>query len=113
MRRGPAAAETAAREFEDIFGKGNFFLEVQPNSLDEQDARAHEILMCLQQKKTIHDDKRLHHRNEAFFVKTPAEMDAYFKHIPEAMENAARQGELCNVTFDLGKTFLPKFKVPA
>ncbi len=142
MRRGPEAAENAAREFDDIFGRGNFFLELQPNGLEEQeqvnghliemarrtgipliatndchylnkeDARAHEILMCVQQKKTIHDDKRLHHRNEAFFVKTPAEMDAYFAHIPEAMENAARIGELCNVTFDLGNTYLPKFKVP-
>jgi DNA polymerase-3 subunit alpha len=142
MRRGPEAAETAAREFEDIFGRGNFFLEMQPNGLEEQeqvnghlqelsrktgiplvatndchylnqtDARAHEILMCVQQKKTIHDEKRLHHRNEAFFVKTPAEMEAYFKHIPEAMENAARIAELCNVEFKLGQTFLPKFQVP-
>ncbi|HEY4187960.1 MAG TPA: DNA polymerase III subunit alpha [Polyangia bacterium] len=142
MRRGPEAAENAAREFDDIFGRGNFFLEVQPNGLEEQeqvnghliemsqrtgipliatndchylnkeDARAHEILMCVQQKKTIHDDNRLHHRNEAFFVKTPAEMDAYFSHIPQAMENAARIGDLCDVTFDLGNTYLPKFKVP-
>ncbi|HVR02145.1 MAG TPA: DNA polymerase III subunit alpha, partial [Polyangia bacterium] len=142
MRRGPEAAEGVAREFEEIFGKGNFFLEVQPNGLEEQetvnghlqelarktgiplvatndchylnqtDARAHEILMCVQQKKTIHDDKRLHHRNEAFFVKTPGEMDAYFKHLPEAMENAARIGELCNVEFKLGETFLPRFQVP-
>ncbi|HVX93691.1 MAG TPA: DNA polymerase III subunit alpha [Polyangia bacterium] len=142
MRRGPEAAQAVALEFQDIFGKGNFFLEVQPNGLEEQetvnghlvevskktgiplvatndchylnqtDARAHEILMCVQQKKTIHDDKRLHHRNEAFFVKTPAEMDAYFKHMPEAMENAARIGELCNVEFKLGETFLPKFQVP-
>ncbi|HVZ71023.1 MAG TPA: DNA polymerase III subunit alpha [Polyangia bacterium] len=142
MRRGPEAAEGIALEFQDIFGKGNFFLEVQPNGLEEQetvnghlqelskktgigliatndchylnqtDARAHEILMCVQQKKTIHDDKRLHHRNEAFFVKTPGEMDAYFKHIPEAMENAARLGELCKVDFKLGDTFLPKFQVP-
>ncbi len=143
MRRGPEAAETAAREFDDIFGRGNFFLEMQPNGLDEQeqvnghlvelskktgipviatndchylnktDAHAHEILMCVQQKKTIQDEKRMHHRNEAFFVKTPAEMDAYFKHIPEAMENAARVGELCShVEFDLGKSFLPRFTVP-
>ncbi|MEA2700054.1 MAG: polymerase subunit alpha, partial [Myxococcales bacterium] len=142
MRRGVEAAETAAREFEDIFGKGNFYLELQPNGLAEQetvnghliemsrrtgiplvatndchylnkaDARAHEILMCVQQKKTIHDEKRMHHRNDAFFVKTPAEMDAYFKHIPEAMENAAKIGELCKVTFDLGNTFLPRFTVP-
>jgi DNA polymerase-3 subunit alpha len=142
MRRGPEEAAATAREFEDIFGKGNFFLELQPNGLEEQeqvnghlvemskktgipviatndchylnqqDARAHEILMCVQQKKTIHDDKRLHHRNEAFFVKTPAEMDAYFKHIPEALENAAMLGELCKVDFKLGDTFLPKFQVP-
>ncbi|MFL5306463.1 MAG: DNA polymerase III subunit alpha, partial [Polyangia bacterium] len=142
MRRGPEAGETVAREFEDIFGKGNFFLEMQPNGLEEQeqvnghlqelskktgiplvatndchylnqtDARAHEILMCVQQKKTIHDEKRLHHRNDAFFVKTPGEMEAYFKHIPEALENAARIGELCKVDFKLGETFLPKFQVP-
>ena len=142
MRRGSEAGLAVAREFDDIFGRGNFFLELQPNGLEEQeqvngqlvelarktgipliatndchylnqqDARAHEILMCVQQKKTIHDEKRMHHRNEAFFVKTPAEMDAYFAHIPEAMENAARIGELCNVTFDLGHTYLPKFKVP-
>ncbi|HXJ19962.1 MAG TPA: DNA polymerase III subunit alpha, partial [Polyangia bacterium] len=80
--------------------------------LNQTDARAHEILMCVQQKKTIHDDKRLHHRNDAFFVKTPAEMEAYFKHIPEALENAARIGELCKVDFKLGETFLPKFQVP-
>jgi DNA polymerase-3 subunit alpha len=142
MRRGPEAAEVAAREFEDIFGKGNFFLEMQPNGLAEQeevnghlvamskktgiplvatndchylnqsDARAHEILMCVQQKKTIHDEKRMHHRNDAFFVKTPAEMEAYFQHVPEAMENAARIGALCNVEFKLGETFLPRFQVP-
>jgi DNA polymerase-3 subunit alpha len=141
-RRGPEAAEGAAKEFEDIFGKGNFFLEMQPNGLEEQelvnghlveiskktgigvvatndchylnqdDARSHEILMCVQQKKTIHDEKRMHHRNDAFFVKTPAEMEAYFKHIPEALENAAKLGELCNVEFKLGDTFLPKFQVP-
>jgi DNA polymerase-3 subunit alpha len=141
-RRGPEAAETTAKEFESIFGKGNFFLELQPNGLDEQeqvnghlieiskktgigvvatndchylnqdDARSHEILMCVQQKKTIHDEKRMHHRNDAFFVKTPAEMEAYFKHIPEALENAARLGALCNVEFKLGDTFLPKFQVP-
>ena len=142
MRRGPEAAESAALEFADIFGKENFFLEMQPNGLEEQetvnghllemskktgigviatndchylnqsDARAHEILMCVQQKKTIHDEKRLHHRNDAFFVKTPAEMESYFAHIPQALENAARIGALCNVEFKLGETFLPKFQVP-
>src|SRR4029078_8455726 len=134
-RRGPEAAEATAKEFESIFGKGNFFLELQPNGLEEQeevkghlieiskktgigvvatndchyldqgDARSHEILMCVQQKKTIHDEKRVPPRNAAFFVETPGEMEAYFKHIPQALENAARLGELCNVEFKLGETF--------
>jgi DNA polymerase III subunit alpha len=142
MRRGMEPAEESARQFQDIFGKGNFFLEMQPNGLEDQekvngllvemsqrtgipliatndchylerrDARAHELLMCVQQKRTIKDEKRLHHRTDAYFLKSPAEMDSYFAHIPEAMENAARVGELCNVTFDLGKTHLPNFQVP-
>src|SRR5690349_19994776 len=68
--------------------------------------------MCGQQKKTIYEVKRMHHRNDAFFVKTPAEMEAYFKHVPQAMENDAKLGALCNVEFKLGDTFLPKFQVP-
>src|SRR5262249_29245043 len=142
MRRGPEAAEGIALEMQDIFGKGSFFLELQPNGLEEQenvnghllelskktgipviatndchylnqnDARAHEILMCVQQKRTLQDEKRLPHRTDAFFVKTPGEMEAYFQHTPEARENAARIGELCNVDFKLGDTFLPKFSVP-
>src|SRR2546421_2581893 len=142
MRRGMEAGEETAREFESIFGKGNFFLELQPNGLEDQekvngllldmsrrtgipviatndchylnrkDAHAHEILMCVQQKRTVKDDKRLHHRTDAYFLKSSSEMDSYFKHVPEAMENAARVGELCNVTFDLGKTHLPRFQVP-
>jgi DNA polymerase-3 subunit alpha len=80
--------------------------------LNRHDARAHEILMCVQQKRTIRDEKRLHHRTDAYFLKSASEMDSYFKHIPQAMENAARLGELCNVTFDLGKILLPRFQVP-
>ena len=113
MRRGPEAAEGAAREFDDIFGQAatsssrcsptgsrsrrqvNGHLHelskktgiplIATNDchyLNQTDARAHEILMCVQQKKTIHDEKRLHHRNEAFFVKTPAEMDALLRAHP-------------------------------
>ena len=134
----PEAAEEAAREYDDIFERGDFFLEMQPNGLEEQeqvngdlvelskktgiplvatndchyvnksDAHAHEILMCVQQSKTLKDEKRLQHRTTAFYMKSPAEMDAYFKHIPEAMENTARIAELCNVELELGKTYLPQ-----
>ena len=68
--------------------------------------------MCIQQRKTIKDEKRLQHRNEAYYIKTPAEMNAYFKHIPEALENTARIAERADVELELGKTYLPKYKVP-
>jgi DNA polymerase III subunit alpha len=81
--------------------------------LSRQDARAHEILMCVQQKRTIKDEKRLQHTTDAYYLRSPGEMNELFKHWPQAMENAARLGEMCNVTFDLGKTYyLPQFKVP-
>src|SRR4051812_25651390 len=142
-RRGAEAAEQVAREYDDIFGRGNFFLEMMPNGMPEQDevnqriiaiskktgiptiatndchylsrqdARAHEILMCVQQKRTIKDEKRLQHQTDAYYLRSPGEMNELFKHWPQAMENAARIGEMCNVSFDLGKTYyLPQFKVP-
>ncbi|MCG5054733.1 MAG: DNA polymerase III subunit alpha [Myxococcales bacterium] len=141
-RKGPEAAETVAREYDDIFGRGNFFLEMMPNGLEEQeqvnghlvemskktdipliatndchyvdrrDARPHEILLCVQQKRTINDEKRLKHTSDAYWVKSPAEMESYFKHIPEALENAARIGEMCKVEFDLKQNHLPRYKVP-
>ncbi len=142
MRRGMEAAEESARQFDDIFGRGNFFLEMMPNGLEDQnkvneqlvemsqktgipliatndchylnrkDARAHEILMCVQQKRTIKDEKRLQHSVDQYYIKSASDMDVYFKHWPQAMENAAKVGEQCNVTFDLGKSFLPRFQVP-
>ncbi len=141
-RRGAEAAEEIAREYDDIFGRGNFFLEMMPNGMPEQDevnhqiiaiskktgiptiatndchylnrqdARAHEILMCVQQKRTIKDEKRLQHQTDAYYLRSPGEMNELFRHWPQAMENAAKIGELCNVSFDLGKTYLPNFKVP-
>ena len=143
MRKGTEAAIDVARAYDDALGRGNFFLEMQPNRMAEQEevngelikisrktgiplaatndchylkreqARAHEILMCVQQKRTIHDDKRMAHKSDEFFLKSPAEMDAYFKDIPEAMENAAMIGEMCKVEMDLGSTYyLPRFKLP-
>ncbi len=141
-RKGPDAAIEVARQYDDIFGRGNFFLEMMPNGLEEQeqvnghlveiskktdipliatndchyvdrkDARPHEILLCVQQKRTINDEKRLKHTSDAYWVKSPAEMDSYFKHIPQALENAAKIGELCKVEFDLKQNHLPRYKVP-
>ncbi len=142
MKGGVAAAKQSALEYRDLFAPGDFYLEVQPNGLSEQeqvnsewrkisretgiglvatgdchyvnrsDARAHEILMCIQQGKTIHDEKRLHHKTDAYYIKSPDEFNAYFHDLPEALENTIHIAKQCNVELELGKTFLPKYGVP-
>ena len=142
MKEGYERAKQVALEYRDLFEPGCYYLEVQPNGLEEQekvneawvrmsretgiplvatgdchyvnraDARAHEILMCIQQGKTIHDEKRLHHAKDAYYIKSPAEFNAYFREIPEALENTVKIANACNVELKLGKTFLPKYKVP-
>jgi DNA polymerase-3 subunit alpha len=142
MKEGYEKAKEVALEYRDIFEPGAFHLEVQPNGLEKQeqvndawkkiaretgiplvatgdchyltrpDARAHEILMCIQQGKTIHDEKRLHHKNDAFYIKSPAEFNEYFKDLPEALENTVKIAKACNVELQLGKTFLPRYGVP-
>jgi DNA polymerase-3 subunit alpha len=139
---GMEKAEAVAREYDDIFGRGNYFLEVQANGLPDQekvnagmieiakktgipliatndchylerrDARAHEILMCVGQKTTVTDSKRMHHPTDAYYLRSPEEMSILFKDLPEALENAERIGDLCNVELKLGETYLPQFKVP-
>src|SRR3989304_1335301 len=113
MRQGVERARTVAREYAALFEPGSFFLEVMPNGLEEQDKvndayrtlgpelgipvvatndchyvnrgdyQAHEILMCIQQKRTVHDEKRLHHKTDAYYIKSPQEMEAAFHDWPE------------------------------
>src|SRR5262252_2237115 len=142
MKHGEDKAVEVAEEYASIFESGHFYLEVQPNGLPEQeqvndswrrvskktgiplvgtndchyvnraDARAHEILMCIQQGKTVHDERKLHHKVDAYYIKSPAEMNAFFHDVPEAMENAAMVGKECKVDLSLGQLYLPKYKVP-
>ena len=142
LHSGMETAVEVAREYDDIMGRGNYFLEVQANGLPDQekvnagiieiarktgipivatndchylerkDARAHEILMCVGQKTTVNDSKRMQHPTDAYYLRSPEEMAELFKDLPEALENAERIGELCNVEFELGKKLLPRFKVP-
>jgi DNA polymerase III subunit alpha len=142
LRDGVARAREVALEYASIFEPGNYFLEVMPNGLDEQeqvndayrqisretgipvvatndchyvnrgDYKAHEILMCIQQGKTIEDEKRLSHTNDAYYIKSPEEMEAAFRDWPEVLENTARIAAMCNVELELGKTMLPRFQVP-
>ncbi|HEY3354803.1 MAG TPA: DNA polymerase III subunit alpha [Polyangia bacterium] len=142
LKRGVEAAKEVAREYRDLFDPGCFFLEVQSNGLDEQeqvndayrtigrdldiplvatndchyveraDAKAHEVLLALQQGRTLEDKKRLRHEVDAYYIKSPAEMAEHFHDLPEALENTARIAQMCNVEIELGKTYLPRYKVP-
>jgi DNA polymerase-3 subunit alpha len=133
------AAKKEALIFQDIFGKGNFFLELQDQSLPAEDyiresmirlsretgielvatndvhytkkehAEAHDVLLCIQTGKKIHDTDRMKFSNDQFYLRSEEEMLAYFKDIPEALENTAKIAARCNVEIEFGKYHLPEF----
>lgn len=134
-------AETVAKTFKELFGQ-NFFLEIQPNSLPEQeiankglielskkfdipvvatndchylhrsDAKAHEILLCIQTGKTIKDEKRLKFQTDEFYFKSPEEMYQAFREIPEALKNSLAIADRCDFKLNLGQHKLPSYRVP-
>jgi DNA polymerase-3 subunit alpha len=136
-------ARAAAREYRDIFEPGSFFLEVQSNGMAEQvevnarlaelaegegiplaatadahyvnrsDAQAHEVLMCIASNKTLADPKRLRHETDGLFIASPGDMARSLPQYPEAIANTVRIAEMCNVELKLGKSFLPRFQLPA
>src|SRR5216684_2691018 len=135
-------ARRAALEFKQIFEPDHFFLEIQSNGLPEQerantnlkqlakdceiplvatadahyikreDAKAHELLMCIASGKTLADSKRMRHSTDRLYVMTPEEMRAYFSDTPEAVDNTQRIAEMVTLELKLGKAFLPSFQVP-
>ena len=142
MKQGVAEAEKVALEYKSLFADGDFYLEMMPNGLPEQDqlndeyrrmgpklgiplvatndchyvhrtdAKAHEVLMAIQSGKTIADEKRLKHSTDAYFIKSAAEMTAPFRDVPEALENTIAIAKRCNVKLELDNPRLPNFKVP-
>ncbi|MCS6914311.1 MAG: DNA polymerase III subunit alpha [Myxococcales bacterium] len=142
LKNGYEQARQVALQYKDIFEPGSFYLEVQPNGLVEQeevndswrrlardtgiglvatgdchylhrsDARAHEVLMAIQQGRTLTDDKRLQHRTDAYYLKSPAEFAAHFHDLPEALENTVAIARACHVELELGRTMLPRYQVP-
>jgi DNA polymerase III subunit alpha len=135
-------ARRAAREYKEIFEPGSFFLEVQSNGMREQlevnarlaelaesegiplaatadshyakreDAKAHEVLMCIASGKTFSDPKRLHHETDGLFITSPDEMVQALPGLREAIDNTTRIAEMCNVELELGKNHLPQFQLP-
>jgi len=135
-------ARRAAQEYKDIFEPGQFFLEIQWNGMEEQerannnlkqlsrdldiplaatadahyikqeDARAHELLMCIASGKTLADNKRMRHSTNKLFVCSPEEIRAYFQDVPEAVDNTMRISDMVEDFDILAKPMLPSFRVP-
>lgn len=136
-------AKSAALRYEQIFGKGNFFLELQDHGIPQQqrvnqqllrmsqetgialvatndvhytydtDAEAHDILLCVQTRKLLSDENRMRYEGGQYYVKSPEEMAELFPYIPEALENTQKIADRCEVEIEFGVTKLPKFDVPA
>lgn len=132
----------AALRYEDIFGKGNFFLELQDHGIPEQkmvnqllirmhnelgielvatndvhytyaeDAQAHDILLCIQTGKKVSDEDRMRYEGGQYYFKSEEEMRSLFPYAPEALDNTHKIAERCNVEIEFGVTKLPKFEVP-
>lgn len=135
-------ARRRALYYKNLFGPDNFFLELQANGIPEQaelnkklyelasevhlgvvatndchylrreDARAHEILLCIQTNKTLKDPDRMKFQTDEFYFKSPEEMKREFDEIPEAIKNTVIIAERCNLTLELGGALLPEFKTP-
>jgi len=135
-------AEAVAKEYSEIFGKDNFFLEIQDHGIPEQkkanalliemsrkldiglvatndshyiykkDAECHDVLLCIQMGKTVDDTSRMKFSTNEFYVKDYAEMMQLFKAYPEALANTCSIAQRCNVTLEFGKLYLPEFPVP-
>ncbi len=135
-------ARLAAREYKEIFEPGCFFLEVQSNGMREQlqvnarlaelsesegiplaatadahyvkreDAKAHEVLMCIASGKTFSDPKRLRHETDGLFITSPDDMVEALPGLRGAIDNTLRIAEMCNVELELGQNYLPKFHLP-
>ena len=132
----------AALRYEKIFGKGNFFLELQDHGIAQQtmvnqallrmsqetgialvatndihytyadDVKPHDILLCLQTGKKLADEDRMRYEGGQYYIKSEEEMKELFPYAPEALENTQKIADRCNVEIEFGVTKLPKYDVP-
>ncbi|MBQ6815357.1 MAG: DNA polymerase III subunit alpha [Lachnospiraceae bacterium] len=135
-------AVKAALRYEQIFGKGNFFLELQDHGIPTQkkvnsdllrmskelnidlvatndihytyadDAKAHDILLCIQTNKRVADEDRMRYDGGQYYLKSEDEMRLLFPYAYEALENTHKIAERCNVEIEFGVRKLPKYQVP-
>lgn len=135
-------AREAALGYQHILGADNFFLEIQANELPEQeevnkqlielgrdlhigvaatndchylrreDAKAHDVLLCIQTGKTLKDTDRMRFSKDTFYFKSPDEMKEAFKDMPEVIATTRKIAEKCNLDFRFNEFHLPKYKAP-
>lgn len=135
-------AREAALRYEGIFGRGNFYLELQDHGMAEQkrinpqlirlsretgiplvatndchyiapeDSRMHRVLLCIQTGRTIEDENAMEFGSEEFYFKSEEEMRALFPDVPEAVDNTVKIAQRCQVELEFGKTKLPAFFTP-
>ncbi len=135
-------ARAAAAEYQDLFGKENYFAEIMDHGLDierrimgdllkiakdlkiplvgtndshythQHDADAHSALLCVQSGSTLDDPKRFKFDGDGYYLKTADEMRHLFRDNPEAVTNTLLIAERCNVTFDTDTSYMPRFPVP-
>ena len=138
-----AAAKAKAIELDELFGRGNFFLELQNHGIPEeakaaeglirisretgiplvvtndahyiekQDAYYQDVLLCIQTGKTVDDPNRMHFETQELYLKSEAEMRLLFPGLDEAYSNTAKIAGMCSFDFEFGNYKLPRFKLPA
>ena len=136
------AAEKSALEFQEILGKGNYFLEIQDHELDDQklinkdlialskktgiplvatndahylyreDYEAHDVMLCIGTGKTVNDTNRMRFGGPQWYVRSPEEMSQIFSHIPDALTRTLEIAEMCDLKLPLGENQLPVYPIP-
>jgi len=142
LRGNTDAAVAAALELQEIFGQGNFFLELQDHGLEaektlvpkidaisretgiplvvtndchylqQEDYEAHDALLCIQTGKTVEDTDRMHYNTDQLYFKSAEEMEKLFEDFRPAIENTIRIAEACNLELQFGQLLLPVFPIP-
>ncbi len=135
-------AKQKALELDELFGRGNFYLEIQNHGIADEaeaarglvrihretgiplaatndahyltraDAHTQDVLMCIQMGKTVEETNRLRFESDDFYLKSEAEMRALFPELPEAFDNTVKIAEMCRYDFEFGHYHLPQYQLP-